>query len=44
MALFSTLSAAVFGIEAHLIEVEVDIYPGNQRDIITVGMPDVAVK
>jgi magnesium chelatase family protein len=44
MALFSTLSAAVYGIDAHLVDVEVDMYPGNQRDIITVGMPDVAVK
>ena len=45
MALFSTLSAAVYGIDAHLVDVEVDMYPGNdQRGIVTVGMPDVAVK
>ena len=44
MALFSTLSAAVYGIDAHLVDVEVDMYPGTQRDIITVGMPDTAVK
>src|SRR6202789_1192982 len=44
MALFRTLSAALFGIDAHLIDVEVDMYPGMQRDIITVGLPDAAVK
>src|SRR5712691_6952469 len=44
MALSRTRSAAVYGIEAHFIEVEVDMYPGSQRDFITVGMPDTAVK
>src|SRR5277367_1210271 len=44
MALFRTLSAALFGIDAHLIDVEVDMYPSNQREIITVGLPDIAVK
>src|ERR1700684_1079127 len=45
MALFRTRSAAVFGIAAHLIDVEVDMYPGgNARDFITVGMPDTAVR
>lgn len=44
MALFRTRSAAVFGIDAHLIDVEVDMYPGNARDFITVGMPDTAVR
>jgi len=44
MALFRTRSAAVFGIDAHLIDVEVDMYPSAQRDFITVGMPDTAVK
>src|SRR6267154_1849030 len=45
MALFRTRSAAVFGIEAHLIDVEVDMYSGGSaRDFITVGMPDTAVK
>src|SRR5258707_6426846 len=44
MALFRTLSAAVYGIEAHFIDVEVDMYPGEQRDFITVGMPDTAVR
>ncbi len=44
MALFRTRSAAVFGIDAHIIDVEVDMYPGNVRDFITVGMPDTAVR
>lgn len=45
MALFRTLSAAIQGIDAHVIEVEVDIYPaGTARDFVTVGMPDAAVK
>jgi len=35
----------VFGIDAHLIDVEVDLYPsGSARDFITVGMPDTAVR
>src|SRR5271163_4212685 len=45
MALFRTRSAAVFGIEAHLIDVEVDMYSGGSaRDFVTVGMPDTAVR
>jgi magnesium chelatase family protein len=44
MALFCTRTAAVFGIDAHLIDVQVDMYPSSQRDFITVGMPDTAVK
>jgi magnesium chelatase family protein len=44
MALFATRSAAVYGIEAHLIDVEVDMYPSTNRDFITVGMPDLAVR
>src|ERR1700682_1409228 len=43
MALFRVRSAAVFGIEAHVIDVEVDMYPGP-RDFIMVGMPDTAVR
>jgi len=42
--LYKTLSAAVYGIEAHFIDVEVDMYPGEQRDFVTVGMPDTAVR
>jgi len=45
MALYRTRSAAVFGIDAHLIDVEVDMYAGgNARDFVTVGMPDTAVR
>lgn len=45
MALFRTLSAAIQGIDAHPIDVEVDMYPaGTTRDFVTVGMPDAAVK
>src|SRR5438874_3985091 len=45
MALFKAHSAAVYGIDAHLIDVEVDMYPsGTARDCITVGMPDTAVR
>lgn len=45
MALFRTVSAAIQGIDAHLIDVEVDMYPsGSSRDFVTVGMPDAAVK
>jgi magnesium chelatase family protein len=45
VALFRTLSAVIQGIDAHVVEVEVDMYPaGTARDFITVGMPDAAVK
>ncbi len=45
MALFKTQSAAVYGIDAHLIDVEVDMYAsGSARDSRMVGMPDVAVR
>ena len=45
MALFRTRSAAIQGIDAHVIDVEVDMYPaGTNRDFVTVGMPDAAVR
>jgi len=45
MGLFRTRTAAVFGIDAHLIDVEVDLYrTGSARDFVTVGMPDLAVR
>jgi magnesium chelatase family protein len=45
MALFRTRSATVYGIDAHLIDVEVDMWgSGTTRDFVTVGMPDLAVK
>src|ERR1039458_5794149 len=44
MALFKTRSAAVYGIDAHLIVVEVDMYLfGSARDPRIAGMLDVAV-
>src|SRR5213082_1460150 len=44
MALFRTRSAAVYGIDAYLVDVEVDMYPGAAQNFITVGMPDIAVR
>ncbi len=44
VALFRTRPAAVYGIDALPIDVEVDMYPGAGRDFITVGMPDTAVR
>jgi magnesium chelatase family protein len=41
--LFKTFSAAVFGIDAYLVEVEVDITAGN-ANFMTVGLPDAAVR
>ncbi len=42
--LFKTLSAAVYGIDAYLVEVEVDVGSGRMGDFNVVGLPDVAVK
>ena len=45
MPLFKTRSAAVCGIDAHLVDVEVDLYrSGMARDFMLVGMPDTAVR
>jgi magnesium chelatase family protein len=45
MSLFKTQSAAIFGIDAKLIDVEVDMYAsGSARDSRMVGMPDIAVR
>src|SRR5580700_8256251 len=45
MPLFKTRSAAVYGIDAHLIDVEVDMHrSGRVSDSVTVGMPDMAVR
>jgi magnesium chelatase family protein len=45
MPLYRTRSAAVYGIDAHLIDVEVDMAQGGSaRDFITVGMPDTAIR
>src|SRR3984893_15628890 len=42
--LFKTLSAAVFGIDAYLLDVEVDVGSGRMGDFNVVGLPDTAVK
>ena len=42
--LFKTFSAAVFGIDAYLVEVEVDVGSGKPGDFNMVGLPDIAVK
>ena len=44
--LFKTLSAAVYGIDANIIEVEVDVsgIKQNKDNFITVGLPDSAVR
>ncbi|HTT64490.1 MAG TPA: YifB family Mg chelatase-like AAA ATPase [Bryobacteraceae bacterium] len=43
--MYRTRSAAVYGIDAHVIDVEVDMYAsGSARDFVTVGMPDTAVR
>ncbi len=42
--LFKTLSAAVFGIDAYQVEVEVDVGSTRMGEFNIVGMPDVAVK
>jgi magnesium chelatase family protein len=45
VALFHTRSAAIYGIDAHPIDVEVDTYPeGAKRTVVTVGLPDSAVR
>ncbi len=44
--LYKTLSAAVFGIDANIIEVEVDVsgIKQDQETFVTVGLPDAAVR
>ena len=42
--LFKSLSAAVYGIDAYLVEVEVDVGSGKMGDFNVVGLPDIAVK
>ncbi len=45
MPLFKTRSAAVYGVDAHPVDVEVDLYrSGMARDFMLVGMPDTAVR
>jgi len=42
--LFKALSAAVFGIDAYVVEVEVDVGSGRMGDFNVVGLPDIDVK
>src|SRR5437867_686935 len=46
--LFKTLSAAVFGIDAYLVDVEIDLSPrggdGSVPAFTMVGLPDAAVR
>ncbi|HNY42689.1 MAG TPA: magnesium chelatase domain-containing protein, partial [Bryobacteraceae bacterium] len=45
MALFRTRSASVFGIDAHPVDVEVDMYGSSvNREMVMVGLPDAAVR
>jgi magnesium chelatase family protein len=42
--LFKSLSASVYGIDAYLVEVEVDVGSARMQDFNVVGLPDNAVK
>ena len=42
--LFKTISASVYGIDAHIVEVEVDVGSARMEDFNVVGLPDNAVK
>ena len=42
--LYKTLSASVYGIDAYLVEVEVDVGSGQMNNFNVVGLPDNAVK
>lgn len=42
--LFKTQSAALFGIDAYVVQVEVDLAQGGLGSFTTVGLPDAAVK
>ncbi len=47
--LFRTLSAAVYGIDADLVEIEVNLTPvqneaGQPSSVVIVGLPDLAVR
>ena len=44
MPLFKTRTAAIYGVDALLIDVEVDMYMGSAKDFVTVGLPDTAVR
>jgi predicted ATPase with chaperone activity len=42
--LFKTQNASVYGIDAYLVEVEVDVGSARMQDFNVVGLPDNAVK
>jgi hypothetical protein len=42
--LFKTLSASVYGIDAYLVEVEVDVGSADMNQFNVVGLPDNAVE
>jgi magnesium chelatase family protein len=42
--LFKTQSASIYGIDAYLVEVEVDVGSARMQDFNVVGLPDNAVK
>ncbi len=42
--LFKTQSAALYGIDAYIVQVEVDLAQGGKGELVTVGLPDAAVK
>jgi len=42
--IFKTLSASVYGIDAYVVEVEVDVGSARMNDFNVVGLPDNAVK
>jgi len=42
--LFKAISASVYGIDAHRVQVEVDVGAGRMEDFNVVGLPDNAVK
>ena len=42
--LFKTQSAALYGIDAYVVQVEVDLAQGGLGSFTTVGLPDAAVK
>lgn len=42
--LYKAFSAAVFGVDAYLVEVEVDVGQSYQGNFTVVGLPEIAVK
>jgi magnesium chelatase family protein len=42
--LATSFSAATLGVDAYLVEVEVDVAPGGMSKFVLVGLPDAAVK